>query len=405
MQPKIVQALEGQVTLRQLESDLQAYSIDGVRPTCVAIPSDEQEVARCLAAASQCDAVVSPRGGGTHMFLGNRPQCLEMTISLERLDQVLEYVPADMTLTVQAGAKLDNLRALLTAHGQMLPLEAPPGATIGGLIAANPTNPGRMAYGGVRDLLLGTRVALADGRLIRTGGRVVKNVAGYDLNKLLVGSLGTLGVMTEATFKLVPIPARQVTLCFAYPSAAAALERAERILNSELIPVGLTLVGPTVDLGLRNPGPWSLLVRLAETETNVAYQSSRLVPADATLEGEAETELWQAVRAYDDPEMARYRVSTVVEDLGRVVAHADQVIAHIGTGTAFLFSPHLDLSELNAGLRHCGGWAVLESAPTQVKQAVDVWGPERPEWRLSRLVKAALDPTRTLNRGRFVGGI
>jgi len=404
MSSEIFRALEGRTALSESEADRLAYSIDGVKPDCVAFPANENEVALCLVTASQIECVVSPRGGGTRMHMGNRPERVDLTLSMTRLNQVIEYVPADMIVTAQAGVRLDDLRPVLAAHGQMLPVDAPAGATIGGLIATNSYGPGRMAYGGVRDLLLGTRVALSDGRLIRTGGRVVKNVAGSDVNKLLVGSLGTIGVVCEATFRLVPIPAQQVTLGLAYPNASAALDRAEQILNSELIPVGLTLLGPVVSRSLEIPGPWSLLVRLAETETNVAYQSGRLAPVAATFGGEAEHHLWRSLRDYGDPKTPRYRISTVIEDLGRVI-QSDDVIAHVATGTVFLYSHNAGLAELNAALQPSGGWAVLESAPIQMKAGVDVWGPDRPEWRLSRQVKAALDPTRTLNRGRFVGGI
>lgn len=270
---------------------LQAHAIDQMVPGLVARPRTEAEVAAVLQICSREGAVVIPWGAGAHQRLGHLPERADVVLSLAGLNQVVEYVPADMTVTVQAGMSLAELQELLAPHGQTVPLD-PPGArlaTVGGLVATGLSGPRRLAYGGVRDLLLGTRVALLDGRVIKTGGRVVKNVAGYDMNKLICGSFGTLGVITEVSLKLRPLPRASQTMQFSFPTREAALEAEEAILSSELLPAAVVVLG-------EGPGPATLAVALEEMPENVAYQAGRLastIGAGAVLQGEEEARFWQ----------------------------------------------------------------------------------------------------------------
>src|SRR6185295_5876810 len=194
-----------------LASDDATFDVDGVRPGYVCTPGSVDEVSEAIEAASQIVASVIPWGGGTRMTLGFPPRAGSLVLQTERLNEIVEYEPADLTVTVQAGMRLAALQARLGAEGQMLALDpaAADRATIGGLIAANASGPLRLVYGTARDLVIGTRVVNADGVISKAGGRVVKNVAGYDLNKLYVGSLGTVGVVVELSFKLHPLPQAQ----------------------------------------------------------------------------------------------------------------------------------------------------------------------------------------------------
>lgn len=398
------------------EAERAASAVDGLLPEAVLYPASEAEVAACLAAASRHGIAICPRGAGTAVHLGNSPRRLDAVLSLERLNRVLAYVPEDLTITVQAGLSLGELQKLVAGNGQEVALEAAvPAATVGGLIATGAVGPRRAACGGPRDLLLGTLTALADGRVVKTGGRVVKNVAGYDMNKLLVGSLGTLGVITEVTLKLRPVPAAGLTLRLGCEKPGTALAAAEQILNSELLPVALTLLSPGTARRLAAPGPWTLAVELAESAANVAYQAQRigaLVPGPWERLVAAEG-FWARVRNYLTESRAAYslRVSTVTGELERQVAAAGpgpDLIAHVGAGTVLLYGFDSDLGAAAAQAdrtRAAGGAAVLEYAPAASKRGVDVWGPPRPEWRLMRSIKQALDPTETLNPGRYAGGI
>jgi len=187
-----------------------AFAVDGLTPQAAVAPASYEQVAEVMGYAHAEELAVIPWGGGAHIHTGNVPARYDIALSLSRLNAVVEHEPADLTTTVQAGMTLSELQGRLGAAGQLLPLDPPGGerATIGGILAANASGPWRHAFGSARDMTIGLRVVTAEGRITRAGGRVVKNVAGYDLCKLYVGSLGTLGVIVEATFKLAPLPQR-----------------------------------------------------------------------------------------------------------------------------------------------------------------------------------------------------
>ena len=199
-------------------------------------------MAAVLKAADDARAAVIPRGSGTKLALGNVPSDYRVCVSTIRLDKVLEYTPADMTVSVQAGIRLAELQKTLAEENQFLPLDPPNGetATIGGILASNSSGPLRAAYGSARDLLIGIRVAHPDGLVTKAGGKVVKNVTGYDLNKLYTGSLGTLGVIVEANFKLQPLPAVQKSVLAALPAKAAS-KAVDALVDSVLMPSSVEL--------------------------------------------------------------------------------------------------------------------------------------------------------------------
>ena len=198
---------------------LAEYSVDGLIPSTVVSPEDVAEVSRVLSQASGEDAKVAPWGGGTQMGLGNPPTGLDLVLDLGRLDGVLFHEPGDLVAGVEAGITLEAFQERLAQRGQILPLEAPypSRATIGGILAANASGPSRLGHGTARDWLIGIAVVRSDGAATKAGARVVKNVTGYDLNKLYTGSLGTLGVIVGATFKLSPLPPDGRTVVAVYP--------------------------------------------------------------------------------------------------------------------------------------------------------------------------------------------
>jgi glycolate oxidase FAD binding subunit len=408
------------------------YTIDGMVPRAVTLASTEADVAAALRAAADAGEVVVPWGAGTKQDLGNPLDEVGLVLSLEQLNQVVEYVPTDMTITVQAGMRFADLQALTARHRQTVPLDPPraAGATIGGIVATAGFGPRRTAYGAVRDLLLGARIALPDGRVIKAGGKVVKNVAGYDISKLMAGSLGTLGVITEVSLRLRPLPADGRTLLFGFAELGPALEAAEKILASELLPAAVAVITPRAARLLGAPGSWALAVALEETAENNAYQVERLsqivkghVDA-ATLTGEADRSFWDALTNYGDRFGAAFhiRVGTVISDLAAQLnaclssdgAAGLDGIAYVASGTAMLygFQPDGDTAAMAetvkprfAATGAGGGSSVLESGPTALRRQFDVWGPPRPEWQLAGRIKQTFDPKRILNRGRYVGGL
>jgi glycolate oxidase FAD binding subunit len=402
------------------------YAVDGIVPNAVALPSSEAEVAAVLRAAALAEMVVVPWGAGTKQDLGRPLERVDLVLSLEKLNRVVDYVPADMTITVEAGMRFSELQALTARHGQTVSLDPPraAGATIGGIVATAASGPRRMAYGGVRDFLLGARVALPDGRVIKAGGKVVKNVAGYDMPKLFAGSLGTLGVITEVSLKLRPLPADSRTLLFGFAELGPAMAAAEAILNSELLPAAMAVLTPEVARRLGAPGPVSLAIALEETAENNVYQTERIAQMLATdtvaLVRDAESEFWDRLRNYGDRFGADFRikVNTVVSDLGQQLEDClrspgpvkFEAVAYVPSGTAMLYGFRNGckagaVAEAVQARMAAGGSAVLESAPVALRRQVDVWGPARPEWEIVERIRETFDAGRTLNRGRFVGRV
>src|SRR5215470_15205683 len=218
-----------------------ADSFPGANPKMILEPEGPEALAAALRFASQSSLSVAPRGGGTKLGWGNPIRSADLILSTLRLDQVLEHAWADMTATVQAGCRVSHLQQTLAEHGQRLAIDPlwPGKATVGGILATNDSGPLRIRFGSLRDLIIGATVALADGTLARSGGKVVKNVAGYDLPKLVTGALGTLGVITRATFRLHPLPKQARTVTIVAPDLTAMQQTLGCILDSQLTPAAV----------------------------------------------------------------------------------------------------------------------------------------------------------------------
>src|SRR5712692_4442830 len=285
-----------------------ADAVDGVAAQFVVEPGNAEEVGRVLRFASAAKLSVTPRGAGTKMNWGNPPRRADVILSTARHNQILEHAWADMTATVQAGCNVADLQKTLAEHGQRLALDPlwPARATIGGILATNDSGTLRMRFGTLRDLIIGVTLALPDGTLARSGGKVVKNVAGYDLPKLATGSLGTLGVITDAVFRLHPLPQQVRCIRFRAASAGALCAVLLALLDSQLAFTGLQLCAESGQ-------KFSLDVRFEGTAAGIAAQVDRAkqlaagaavddAPADAWTAGEA---LWQGIEA---GVMARFSV-------------------------------------------------------------------------------------------------
>ena len=223
---------------------LDKYAVDGLTPGAVVLPSSRESIAQVIRWASEEGLSVVPRGGGTQLALGNVPRRVDLVLDLSRYHRVLDYQPADLTATVEAGISLAALQRELAPGGKFLPLEAPLAerATLGGILAANASGPLRYGYGLPRDWLIGISVVTADGVEAKAGGKVVKNVTGYDLNKLYIGSLGTLGVIVEATFKLAPRPAALAALAAGFSSLREGAEAGAGLLQQVFAPQGVQVI-------------------------------------------------------------------------------------------------------------------------------------------------------------------
>lgn len=445
---ELAKTLEGIVGAGHVRVDGEAcrYAVDGVAPRAVVLPGSVDEVSMALAACSKAGAAVVPWGGGSNMGLGGIPQKVDVVLCLVRLNHVLDYEPGDMTSTVQAGMVLSEYQARLKSQGQFLALDAPDEtrATIGGILAANVSGPRRIRYGAARDLLIGVRVAHADGTVTKGGAKVVKNVTGYDMNKLYVGSLGTLGVIVEATFRLYPIPPAEHTWVAPFPTAGKAHEAIAKILDSPLVPSAVELLNQSaaVEVGRRSsvvPGSGGCLLAVAVASIPEAVKAqleqARKLGKNAgggdgqMLDGEAHEKFWAAVRNFDGGQNGGMvlKASVLLDKVADALTQGERlaekhglsvaIVSEAGTGIVRYYlrgdgvvpDRFKRLAEAVVPLRafatDARGSLVVLHAPPEVKPSVDVWGPVGEVFPLMRGLKERFDPGRILNPGRFVGGL
>lgn len=369
-------------------------------------PASYEELAALLAEAAAAGRTVLPAGGGTKRSWGRARPDPELTISTARLDRVVEYNPADLTAVVQAGVRLDDLRAALGERGQMLALDPPTAgaATLGGIVATADSGPLRHSAGGVRDLLLGVTVALSDGTVARAGGKVIKNVAGYDLAKLYAGSFGTLGVILEFALRLHPIPAERRTVVArsanpaAVPAAVAALVAEPLALRA----FDVAWAGGTATVLAEAAGPGA---------GNRAHAAGAVLAAAGFDVEEAEdaAPAWEAQRgAQRSGDATVVRVSALPAEIGRVLTALPpgaSLVGRAGLGLSWVrLAPGPDAEVARAVTALRGALAprpcVVLDAPPGVREQVEVWGPADPvKASLDRRVKERFDPPGVLNPG------
>ncbi len=417
----------------------EGYAIDGIVPQAVVRPANRQGVATVLSWAAQQGVKIFPTGGGVLSHLGNVPTQVDVILDLTRLARVVDYQPADLTATVEAGITLENLRRELAQGEKFVPLEAPlPGrATVGGILAAGFSGPMRCAYGLPRDWLIGISVVGANGVETKSGGRVVKNVTGYDLNKLYTGSLGTLGVIVEASFKLAPLPEAWGGLIASYPSLERAVAASRALIGQVYAPQGIQVVNQFAAerLGLTLPanagaaalafvaGRPRALARRLEESTNLLAGSDPLAvdrltePAAGDLLSRLTDFAWTA----DVPPVLGLKVSLPPNNAGRLLAALDiaadlGIVADPGFGEVQMFRWDIDstapgvaimeyIDTVRRTARNLNGTAVVTICPPAIKAGIDVWAGSAggAELEIMRSIKNNLDPAGILNPGRFIG--
>jgi glycolate oxidase FAD binding subunit len=406
-----------------------AAAIDGREPRWVTRPRTLDEAARIVALAHDERLVVVPRGSGAAQSLGAPPERVDVVLDLGGLDTILEHNPEDMTATVQAGVTAGTLATLLAAHRQMLPLD-PPGwttRTLGGITATAASGPLRTRYGTMRDLLLGVRFVQADGVLTWGGARVVKSVTGYDIPKLLVGSLGTLAVIGELTLRLHPLPEAEATCFIPLGSVEAAQEFTATIVDSTLQPSRLELLDTAALAASGLPSAAAgIVTSFGSVAPAVRAQQATLVAQATHAQTRVETLGPRFWAAYDRM-LARtgataLRVSVTAPRLAATLAEARLALHGAGsvvaTGCAPLGLLRLAIGQgepammagaierLRTFVAADGGSVVVERGSVALRASVDPWGPvPAPALALMRGLKREFDPGRTLNPGRFVDGI
>ncbi len=389
-----------------------ADSVDGAPAQVVAEPATADEVAAVLAWASARELTVAVRGGGTKLDWGGVCRSVDLVVSTTRLSRVLEHRHGDLTATVDAGTTLDALNARLAAHKQWLPLDPPwsPLATIGGILATNDSGPRRHRHGAPRDLIIGITVARPDAELAKAGGIVVKNVAGYDLSRLMTGAFGSLGVIVNATFKLAPVA----------PSSRTVVVKADGIeaLASVMADVQASALTPTaVEVGWP---PARALVRFDSVETAVAQQADEVAhllasSASATrivAGSEAEAAWADHARWWSEPGTL-VKVTTlpqaVVPTLAWLAECGDVEVAVQGRASLGVFDVRLRgsvdaqvglLGALRERFARGEGSAVIRRGSPELRTAIDPWGSLGDGRTVMRAIKQRFDPKEMLNPGR-----
>lgn len=424
-----LQELDRIVGSGHVRSGTEADAVCGWVPQVVAAPGDEEAVAAVLAIAHEHRLRVVPRGGGTKLDWGTAPARVDVMVRLERLDGILEHSAGDLTMVAQAGVTLAAIQAAVAPARQFLALDTPrpDRATLGGIVSTNLTGPRRQRHGGVRDQLLGITLARVDGRLAKAGGKVVKNVAGFDLMKLLTGAFGTLGVLTRCAFRLYPLPEASGSVVAEIPDAERLRAALVATAGATLVPAAVAVLAgaPRAASGVEGDRPL-LAVRFTTVEAAVKEQVQTATElwrslglAPRTLEGETEEALWRAADTTiweGDGRSALCKASTVMTAvptlLESVTAHGGDLLAHALAGISYLRlrgEPEAlvrAVAAVRSGLREQRGSIVVLDAPEPVRAAVDMWGPvDERTLALMRRIKDEFDPRRVLNPGRFVGGI
>jgi glycolate oxidase FAD binding subunit len=397
-------------------------SVDGLLPSSIMRPADAEDAARGLRLCDRAPAAVVVWGGGTQMRLGAEPRRYDVALSTRSMTRLLEYEPADLTCRVEAGMTIDHLQSELRAQGQRLPLDPPhpERATVGGMVAANANGLSRARYGTVRDWVIGIAVAYPSGKVARAGGKVVKNVAGYDLMKLHIGALGTLGLVAEVNFKVRAQPEAEATLLGHFEASQPAIEAATRLAHQYLAPSASIVLDRTAlwACGMTADWRWTLALKLEGYALEVVAARDQAVRVLREAGGHVEGQdipaaFWDAARDWSAPEddAVLLRAITPIHGLQPVVdaipvdAHA---IAQPASGLVDVRVPANTAAATLQRLRAAAGdqgQIVVQAAPPSLKPALDVWGPPPPGFPIMRALKQALDPNGILNPGRFVGGI
>lgn len=448
---------------------LAEFSVDGIAPKALVCPENLEQVAEIMKLANKQNWAVIPWGAGAKMALGKIPSRFNLVLSTSRLNKIVDLDVANLTVTAQAGVKLADLQDLLAGaenrcfflpddnlkeqadymcssrdyKGVFLPLDPPfpDRMTLGGIVATNSTGPKRLRYGLPRDLILGVKYVSPTGEIIGMGGKTVKNVSGYDVSKIMIGSLGTLGILGEITFRLLPLPEKVAAVVAAFGTFGAAKAFADQVLESKLLPISLEMLNRpacrlTSSQGLSLPSEgWSVAVGVEGFDEEVAREiadlkemAQRQGASEVTaLDPDMTSAFWRTLAncgaVPQGKTVVKFKGSFLISRYAEVMeawtaASCDYQAALTvspGSGLAYGYifcQSDGDAEKLAAvgtafrvAAEKCEGSMVMESAPASLKQRLDPWGSPREDFPLMKRIKDNVDPLGVLNPGRFLGGI
>ncbi|MEH2364835.1 FAD-binding oxidoreductase [Nostoc sp.] len=397
---------------------IQRAVASGKSPSCIVYPRSQQQLAAVIATAHTNNWRVLPCGSGSKLSWGGLAKGVDVVVSTERINQLIEHAVGDFTVTVEAGMKFSDLQAHLAKSRQFLAIDptAPESATIGGIVATGDTGSLRQRYGSVRDQLLGITFVRADGQIAKAGGRVVKNVAGYDLMKLFTGSYGTLGVISQLTFRLYPLPEASGTVVLT-GSAEAISQAADILRGSALTPVQADLLSAKLVSSLGLGQGLGLIARFQSISESVKEQSNRVLEVGqklgldgAIFADDDEANLWQRlqkrIHTTATESVITCKIGVLPTAAVEILTQVELGLIHISSGLGLLqLEDKNQVLKVRDELRSVGGFLTILEAPMAVKEEIDVWGYTGNGLPLMRGIKEQFDSKNILSPGRFVGGI
>ena len=427
--PAQLESIVGRSQTKSSPQECAAYAVDEIVPAAVATPSSAEQVAAIVRFAAKENLAVIPCGSCSKLSIGMPPSRYDIAVDMTSLNQIAHYDPADLTLSVDAGMSLTSLASVLLQHKQFLPLSVPfaDRTTVGGTIASGIDSALRQLYGTARDFLIGAEFVNGTGALTKSGGRVVKNVTGYDLHKLLVGSLGTLAVITRINFRTFPLPLNTRGFVASFACSAQALAFRNQIADSPLLLSTFDILGPSFPELFPNSDSWQVCIGFEGTP-EVCDRISRdldsyAAKANATsttiLEDQACFILWQQIREAI-PRLLSISPATCVFKIGQLPSRLNELFSSLekvdlpiailsrSSGTVYcallpnpLEIPRKAVASIFQICSEQKAAASLLWCPSQLKKNLDVWGPVQPHRQLMQRLKVAFDPQGILSPGKW----
>jgi glycolate oxidase FAD binding subunit len=377
----------------------------------VASPRSPEELADALATAAAQKRTISLRGAFTKHLMGGPIEPADVGISTAALKRVLHYEPRDLTISVESGIRYADLNSLLARNRQMIPLDPPfsDSATVGGILAANTSGPRRRLYGTARDLVIGMKFATLEGNLVQTGGIVVKNVAGLDMGKLLIGSFGTLAAMAVVNFKLLPRPAAAASFLLSFDTLDAAIAARDQILQGVMAPAAVDLLNPPAAGQLGHKGYLLALQTVGNTAAVERARREFAVAGVIVLEGADESRFWRQVQEYTPHFLEKFaqgavaRVSCTLSQVKEVMATLEVAgIARACSGVCYGYFTRAEAAARWTAFAARRGWkAVIEFAPDDQRAKLDLWPVPGSDLEMMKKIKNMFDPNHLMNRGRL----
>jgi glycolate dehydrogenase FAD-binding subunit len=429
--------------------ELSAYAVDGVIPKAAARPGTAQEIAELVKFAAAENLAVIPTGARTKLGIGMPPARYDLALDVTRLDRVISYDPGDLTLSVEPGIPLALLAQVLAEHNQFLPLDVPffERATVGGTLASGVDSPLRQLYGTPRDFVLGMEFATGEGALAKSGGRVVKNVTGYDLHKLMLGAIGSLGVITRINFKTFPLPSATASFVASFSNMQAAAGFNSQIHKSPLrcqaieilSPSAVTLLNENASsladaplnsfiVAVRIAGNDAVLARCERDLRTMTESSATSLRGFTRLDASREKLLWTTIREFPSarqshPTAALLKANCLrsdfpafFDDTSALAQQHSLKISHLFRGCGICYFWLESSPESSSNLASAcqeffqrastsGRSASIVSCALELKRQLNIWGPAREDFPLMQQLKRAFDPRNIFAPGRFVGGL